>query len=263
MRPTSPRTEHDLRRAILRSLVRGGDSRFHMQYFYARLTQEGALRVTPHEVMSELWSMLADGLVYIDYTQPASENWSWLLTTRGGRVASGQEDYEPDDPDQFIQNLHANAPHVDDLIVVYARDALRAYRADANLASVVMLGVGAERAFLRLGDSFKSWLPPQESARFAEVFDSSRRNYVDKFREFRKYLEPRKGQIPDDFAENMALTLDSVLDLLRVNRNEAGHPTGRLVSHDDAYTSLQLFARLVRKLYTLHDFFKANPHPRA
>jgi hypothetical protein len=53
----------------------------------------------------------------------------------------------------------------------------------------------------------------------------------------------------------MALTLDSVLDLLRINRNEAGHPTGRKVDRDEAYINLQMFARYLQKLYALRTFF--------
>ena len=56
----------------------------------------------------------------------------------------------------------------------------------------------------------------------------------------------------------MALTLDSVLDLLRIYRNQAGHPTGKHVSRDDAFITLQMFARYLQKLYTLRSFFETT-----
>lgn len=56
----------------------------------------------------------------------------------------------------------------------------------------------------------------------------------------------------------MSLTLDSVLDLLRITRNEAGHPTGRVVDRDEAFINLQMFARYLKKLYQLRAFFRQS-----
>jgi hypothetical protein len=61
----------------------------------------------------------------------------------------------------------------------------------------------------------------------------------------------------------MALTLDSVLDLLRITRNEAGHPTGRRVDSNEAYINLQMFGRYLTKLYDLRAFFLAKPRGSA
>jgi hypothetical protein len=55
----------------------------------------------------------------------------------------------------------------------------------------------------------------------------------------------------------MALTLDSVLDVLRIQRNDAGHPTGRHLSRDDVFISLQMLSRYLEKLYRLKAFFDA------
>ena len=46
--------------------------------------------------------------------------------------------------------------------------------------------------------------------------------YSRKFREVRKRLESQKQDLPHDLSDGMTLTFDSVLDLLRVNRNDAG-----------------------------------------
>jgi hypothetical protein len=141
---------------------------------------------------------------------------------------------------------------------VYAAEAVRAYAASCYLASSVMLGVASERAFQLLGEAFGTWLPAEEANRFMQVFGNTRQTYINKFLEFRRRIEPRKGMLPYEFSDNMSLTLDSVLDLLRITRNEAGHPIGRVVDRDEAYINLQMFARYLIKLYALRSWFSAQ-----
>ena len=96
--------------------------------------------------------------------------------------------------------------------------------------------------------------------KMGKVLNNPREVYVKKFEEFRKRVEPRKGDLPPELADGMSLTFDSVLDLLRISRNEAGHPTGKSVSREDQYISLQMFGRYLQKLYALRAFFlKALP----
>jgi hypothetical protein len=250
----------NLRRTVLKLLAANADARWGkgLHYFYEAVKKEHSQPVRPLEVMEVLWQLLSEGLIFIDYSQPAPDNWEWILSERGRRVALSDTDFDPGDPDGYLQALRANIPDLDDQIFVYVHEALRSYNSGAFLASSVMLGVASERAFQHLGESFATWLPQNEAIRFREVFDNPRQNYIAKFVEFRKRIEPRKGELPQEFADNMALTLDSVLDLLRINRNEAGHPTGRRVDEREAYINLQIFGRYLIKLHALRDFFVAT-----
>jgi hypothetical protein len=46
-----------------------------------------------------------------------------------------------------------------------------------------------------------------------------------------------------------------VLDLLRANRNDAGHPTGIQLEREDCFVNLRIFARLAERMYALKSFF--------
>ncbi len=72
-----------------------------------------------------------------------------------------------------------------------------------------------------------------------------------------KVLEPMRPQLPDDLSD--ILTLDAVADLLRITRNDAGHPAGRQVDEDTAYTHLQMAARYLQKMSTLGAYFRGLP----
>jgi hypothetical protein len=57
-----------------------------------------------------------------------------------------------------------------------------------------------------------------------KAIDSPRTSQSARFEELRKVLDSHRHQVPEGLADS--LTLDAVTDLLRITRNEAGHPTG-------------------------------------
>lgn len=200
-----------------------------------------------------LWSLVGKGLVYIDIEQPAPENWSWRLTNIGA-ISARDEHFNPDDPERYLSRLRANVPDMSDLVFTYAEEAVRCYTHECYLASAVMLGVASEAAFLEMAYASINWLQAS-GQRLQAVLDNPREPYVKKFEEFRKRIDPRKSELPPELADGMSLTFDSVLDLLRTSRNEAGHPTGKSILREDQYNSLQMFGRYLKKLYDLRTFF--------
>ena len=121
-----------------------------------------------------------------------------------------------------------------------------------------MLGVASKAAFIEMATSFGKWLPDPQGKKFIELLENPKGDYISKFIEFRKRIEPIRTDLPEELADGMALTLDSVLDLLRVYRNDAGHPTGKKILREDDFTNLQRFARYLEKLYALKNFFDAH-----
>lgn len=234
---------------------RFGNSHYYLFEAFKKWSQ---IEVESHQVMEALWQLASEGLVYIDYSQPSPGNWQWLLSERGQKVAESDDDYEPDDPERYLENIRNKNSDIDDLVYLYTKEALKAYNASCYLASSVMIGVASERAFQLLGEAFSTWLPEKEATLFREKFNSPNQLYLTKFNEFRKRIEHRKNDLTSEFSDNMSLTFDSVADLLRINRNASGHPTGRTIDRDEAYINLQMFARYLHKLYGLKNFLK-NP----
>ena len=84
-----------------------------------------------------------------------------------------------------------------------------------------------------------------------------RSNYFALWTEFRKRIEPIRQDLPNRAAD--ALTLDAIADLIRLTRNEVGHPTGRRVDEDTARVHLTIAPMYLRKMQQLASIFAGVP----
>ena len=211
--------------------------------------------VNPSAMIYAVWSLVTRGLIIIDFLNIQSANWTLDLTPKG-RAAALDEEANPDNPSKYLQRLSSSVPEVSPTVLQYAEEALDCYNNRNYLASAVMLGVASEAAFLEMARSFGAWLPEgKERANFVKIVENERQNYFTKFGEFRKRIETHKSELPPALSDSMALTFDSILDLLRIYRNDAGHPTGKQISRDDAFINLQMFVRYLQKLYAFKTYF--------
>jgi hypothetical protein len=229
-------------------------------YFFESLKSKVGQDYNRHLAIQEIWQMIGDGLLYIDFEQPAAENWKLELSEKGQHIVESGDDFSPYDPDGYLVRLRKRIPLLDETVVIYAAESLRSFNADCYLSTLVMLGVASEKAFLLLAEAFANWLPDRQSEKFLSIIQDQKQNVIAKFTEFRKRIEPCKPKLPSDFADNMALTLDSVFDLIRINRNESGHPTGKRPDKGDAFITLQMFLTYLQKMFGLMTFFKTTKY---
>lgn len=237
----------DVRRAVLRRLRNGGDSRFGHSYLVGTIHRE--IGCTGAEIWEALWGLVADGLLYIDTAGQGSgtDNWQWRMSAEGQRVAKGGA-WEPRDPDGYLARLHREIPGLDDLVELYLTEALQSFNGRCYLATSVMLGVAAERAFLIMAQSYAASSIAGAPA-MAKELAKPRSNYFALWTEFRKRIEPVRPDLPDGLAD--ALTLDAIADLIRLTRNEVGHPTGRQIDEDTARVHLTIAPVYLRKMRQL------------
>ncbi len=230
------------------------------QYYLTEAVRKKAEipNIDSRKIMAAIWSLISQGLAFIDYSQPAPENWNLYLTD-SGKAAVQDSDINPNDSGKYLENLTDRIPQIANLVMQYAREAVITYNSRCYLASAVMLGVASEAAFLNMAESFLKWIPNEkERSNFTNIIENKKQNYINKFLEFRKRVQTYKSEIPDELTDNMSLTMDSILDLLRIYRNESGHPTGRNISREDAFINLQMFARYLEKIYKLKSFFESD-----
>jgi len=211
-----------------------------------------------HPVQEAVWSLVARGFAYIDYLQDNKFHWQVIITD-AGRIAAKDEAPNPDNVELYIKQLRAKVPTISGTVEQYAREACMTYTTRCFLASSVMLGVASEAAFLEMAAAFAKWKHTQDGEAFGKVVDNPLRSLNDKFKQFRNRLDPNRKLLPRDLEDNLTITFDAILDLLRIARNDTGHPTGRNVSADDVRVHLVVFGAYVARIYSLKSVFDADP----
>ena len=200
--------------------------------------------------MAGVWSLIGQGLAYIDYSQPASAHWE-LQITANGRAVVNDERINPDDPAGYMQNLDSEVPDLSKIVRQYVHEALRAYNARLYRSSVAMLGVASEAAVLEVAAALAQTLREEKRRQYLEQLEAPNRSYNAKFEDFRKKLESRTDSMPEELTTNLDLTMNSVGELLRVYRNNVGHPTGQAASRHDCFTFLHMFVQYAKRLYAI------------
>jgi hypothetical protein len=134
----------DIRSEVLEILATpSAETRFGDPYLPAAIRQRTGCR--PHEAWEALWSLVSDGMAYLDpERQPGTDNWRWKLSERGRQAAAGGP-WEPRDPGRYLRQLRRRAPDLDPVALRCVEEALRAFNARCFLASSVMLGVASEQ----------------------------------------------------------------------------------------------------------------------
>lgn len=245
----------ELRESILKHLVTPhAESRFGDSYLVRQIATAAGCR--PHEVFEALWGLVGDGLIYLDKEGQGSgtNNWRWKLSKRGIQVATTGR-WEPHDPDGYLRRLRRSEPAIDERALVYLEEALRAFNARCFLASSVMLGVASEHVINELAAAMVAFFGTA-AEKLHRAIESPRMSQNARFDEVRKVLDSHRGDVPEGLADN--LTLDAVADLLRITRNQAGHPSGTQVDYDTAYAHLQMAAAYLTKMTRLAGYFAAS-----
>lgn len=177
------------------------------------------------------------------------------VTIYGRKILEG-EDIIPHDPEGYIKTFKDKVPDVDQLILTYLVESVQTFRTNNLLASAVMLGVASEAAFNHLFDALiQSLTGPKK-----EKFEKLRENISTKikFDEMMKEVERIKSNLPAEIKENIDSELSGIFNLIRYQRNDTGHPTGKPMTRDEMFVSLRLFIIYCSKLYKLMNWLQNN-----
>jgi hypothetical protein len=208
------------------------------------------------ELNEAVWGLVVRRLVWIATHHPYPNNWYLQLTERG-KAAADREAVNPDDPLGYMGRLLRDAPGTSEVVQLYLRESLKSFELEGYLASAVMLGVAAEACMLETAEAFANW-SGTPARRLKEMLENPRAFYVTKLEEFQKRLTTAKSSLPRELSDNLDLDVTAVLQLIRLTRNDAGHPTGRKIDREDAFNHLVIYARANKRLYELITFFKSD-----
>lgn len=179
-----------------------------------------------------------------------------MSITSYGKKVLAEEDVIPHDPENFIRSFKEKVPDIDEIIMIYLIESVQTFRNNNLLSSSVMLGVASEAAFNILYLSITKSLTGPKQTKFEKLKNNI--SIKIKFDELMKELIRIETLLPREISENLESEIRGVFNLIRYQRNDSGHPTGKKVSRDEVFTSLRLFKIYCSKLYQLVCWLKKN-----
>lgn len=221
--------------------------------------QEEGTSIPVKEFHALVWKLICEGLVFPlpDFNNESGlSDFQLKLTEQGRRYMETEGDFEPDDPEGFLDLLDQRVPDLAPLVRKYFQEALFAYRADCFLASAVMLGCASEKAILLLGETYLANPSTGSSEKFEKDFCNPKIGFARKLQALRDRIRSCASSLPLEFKRDAMTALNGTADFIRQTRNEAGHPSGVELSRDNVRTNSKVALHYIQIIHALSDYFR-------
>jgi hypothetical protein len=206
--------------------------------------------------MDVFWQLVIEGVLAPGANAPNPNLPFFHVTAHGNRVLDDNE-YEPHDHTGYLARLRAKISIPDGTVFAYLDECLETFVRGNLVASMVMLGVAAERVFDLLCESLLPALTdPQEQAEFSRILGRfPMKPKVDWAHDKLRRVQDQRPR-PAGFPENTGLMATAIYDMIRSQRNDLGHPreTPPRLGRGDAYANIQIFPRYYETAETVRRF---------
>ncbi len=204
-----------------------------------------------------VWDLIIEGIIRPDQGNRSEGGLSFYHISEYGKSILADPPPQPYDPDGYLARVKS-IPNVDNLIVDYLEESLKAFRIHCLLSSVITLGCASEKAILLLIDTCKNAISDSTAqADFVKRTDTL--SIKRKHDEFQNILKTRiSPSLPSNIRENLDNYLTGLFSIIRSHRNDAGHPSGNVIQREHLYSLLVVFPSYLEKVYSLIDWLQTN-----
>ncbi len=226
----------------------------------SRFAQANLEKADEDAIRECIWGLIIQGIVVPGISNDGSYgvNLPWLQVSEWGRACLQTGEYVPHDTGLYLSRARAQIPDLDPVAILYLQEALNSFRAGNFIAAAIMMGVASEQILILLRDAIRNAIPEDNRKKklmAATENQAARRIYE----EVIKRVDPIHDQLPQSLQQSIGTELEGIFHLVRRTRNDAGHPTGRLIDRDEAYALLQLFPVYAKSAYGLMDWLRVHP----
>jgi hypothetical protein len=182
----------------------------------------------------------------------------YFMTSRGQSWVSSAEPM-PEDFNGYMKLLRQLVPGLDPVIEQYISEGLSSFARGTYFAAAVMIGAASEKAIYLLAESMLNvFSDGAQRAKLEKLMGERTLNPLLRFVE-KAIVEAQASHIPYSVSEGASRHLMSLIEAIRVQRNDAVHPMNAQVSADSVRLSFQAFPHALEKQETLRMWFLANP----
>jgi len=197
-----------------------------------------------------MWSLVLEGIIIPGINNLDGQFPFYTITSLGREILNGQP-YFFHDATTYEKIIRAEIPSPDPVTLTYLKEATHAFHFKCSLSATVMLGVAAEYEFLTLLEVISS--NQKWSSIFAKV--EKERQVLSKINKFKEICQAQGKSLPPEIKEGFDTIFLGIQDTIRQFRNDSGHPTGKIIPHEQVFILLQLFIPYAKKINLLKSFF--------
>jgi hypothetical protein len=200
-------------------------------------------------ILEVFWDLFRQGVITLG-KDARNPGWPWFRLSRFGENIKNQAAFRFHDTSSYIAMIKAYDPDISAAGVLYLEEAAASFYAECLLSASVMLGVAAEAEFLRVLHVATS------SSQWGSIFASvAKAPFIrGKIQQFQAAIAPHRKNLPHELIEDLDTNLSMIQSVLRIARNDAGHPSGRpALTREQVYVNMQLFGPFARQLAGLRN----------
>jgi hypothetical protein len=191
------------------------------------------------------WSLFREGIITLGLNDSNREFPFCRVSEFGKRIIEHQQAYFFHDVSSYEKAIKTEVTSIDSTTLLYLKEAMQSFRSGCVLACTVMLGVAAEHTFLLVLEAINQ----KHSSIFGSV--NNERTILHKINKFKKILDAQAQNLTSTIKEDLDTHFAGNLSIIRNFRNQAGHPTGKIIDREQAYVLMQLFVPYCKKMYQL------------
>jgi hypothetical protein len=209
-------------------------------------------------VQDVFWDLIIEGVIRPGLGDEGNAELPFFHVTDQGRLALSAAGPSPYDPDGYLRRLKETIPKIDAVILTYLEESLHTFRIGCLLSSTVTLGCASEKTLMILIDAYANAMGAARQAKFRK--DTEGKQIKTQFDEFRKQADGHlRALLKTAGLADRLETLTGVFDMIRRQRNDAGHPIGVSLDRAQCYANLMVFPDYSRGMYDLIDWLNSQP----
>jgi len=227
---------------------------FQMGQIYSLFPHEQNEPHWEHEKINSIIREIVQELINAGFLYPGTtdqnSSYPWLTITQYGKEAFLEEDWLPYDPEGYIKALKIKIPTIDEITLTYIGEAIAAYNRRNLLSATLTIGIASENLMLLLIEAYTDWITSAtRKASFKKKIEN--RFILTQYKVFKKEFANDIKSFPKELQIDWETYLDGIFNFIRLNRNDAGHPTGKQFDVKVVYASLQVFSEYALFIFKL------------
>ncbi|HWA95092.1 MAG TPA: hypothetical protein VG844_10875 [Terracidiphilus sp.] len=248
--------EH-LKQSLVSNQISPGSIQLMGVYHYLAQFYPHPKASVAHRIARELLQeFVNNNLLFIGYGD--DQGFPWFTLTAYGVECIKKSELLPFDPNGYLASLQTRVPGLDAVTMTYLREAISTFNREFYLSASVALGVAAEALILRMIDSYIAALTDPQRRTNAEARYEGKQLRA-QYGQFKQDFASLRPTLPRDLYGDFETHLDSIFQLIRVTRNDSGHPSGTIPERAVVMANLQAFPYFAKRVLAIEEHFTTNP----